>query len=146
MLSFTFNDCILIFSDLPQIDINKCVKHAIKQFCATPKSVGQRSLWPLDQLKTKNIPLIDISDVISLVKNDKISKAVIIDGRTKDQIQRFGAIRDAYDSRDDYEIVTTGHIVIVVNDPNKCEELIANNCLRVCLLQLSEPVPKELLA
>lgn len=121
------------------------MKHAIKQFCATPKSVAQRGLWPLDQLKMQNIPLIDVSDVIALVKSDKISRMVIIDQRSKEQIQRFGAIRDAW-LRDDYEIITTGHIVIVVNDPNKCEELIANNCLRVCLLQLSDAVPKELLA
>ena len=144
-MNFTFNDCILIFSDLPQIDINKCVKHAIKQFCATPKSVCQRGVWPLEQLKIQNIPLIDISDVISLFKSDKLSKVVIIDGRPKEEIQIFGAIRDAW-VRDDYELVTTGHIVIVVNDQHKCEELIANNCLRVCLLQLSDAVPKELLA
>lgn len=143
-MNFTFNDCILIFSDLPQIDINKCVKHAIKQFCATPKSVCQRGVWPLEQLKAQNIPLIDVSDVILLMKSEKKTKIVIIDCRPKEEIQLFGQIREAW-IRDDYEVITSGHIVIVVNDANKCEELIANNCLRVCLLQLSGAVPKELL-
>lgn len=99
----------------------------------------------MDELKTHNIPLIDITDVISLVKSEKISKVVIIDGRTREQIQQFGSIRDSFVG-DDYEVITSGHIVIVVNDPNKCSQLIANGCLRVCSLQLSDRVPKELLA
>ncbi|RWS00830.1 TBC domain-containing protein kinase-like protein, partial [Dinothrombium tinctorium] len=42
LLGYTFNDCILIFSDLPEISIERCVKDAIKLFCATPKSATAR--------------------------------------------------------------------------------------------------------
>ncbi|CAG2182555.1 unnamed protein product, partial [Oppiella nova] len=130
LMSFTFNDCILVFSDLPQIDINKCVKYAIKQFCATPKSTAQRGIWPLEQLKADNCPLIDISDVISFVKSDKSTKVVIIDCRPKEEVLRFGRIRDAW-VKDEYDMSSTScHLTIVVNDVTKCLELIANNVLR----------------
>ncbi len=70
---------------------------------------------------------------------------MIFDGRTKEEIQLFDAIRDNY-MRDEFEILRSGHIVIVVNDADKCEQLIANNFFRVCLLLFSDAVPKELLA
>jgi len=144
LLQFTFNDCILIFSDLPQIDIDKCVKHAIKLFCATPKSVSQRGLWPLEQLKSEPVPRIDINDVISLVKSEK-SKVVIIDCRNKEDITRFGSIHNALVG-DEFEAITNGHIIIVVNDIERAIKLIDANSVRVCLLQLNSYVPNELLA
>lgn len=143
LLNFTFNDCILIFSDLPQIDIDKCVKHAIKLFCATPKSVSQRGFWPLEALKSETIARIDVNDVVSLVNSEK-SKVVIIDGRNKEEITRFGSIRNAIVS-DDFEVITNGHIIIVVNDIEKGLQLIKSNSLRVCLLLLNSYVPNQLL-
>lgn len=44
LLGYTFNDCILIFSDLPEINIGKCVQCAIKIFQSTPKSACKRGL------------------------------------------------------------------------------------------------------
>lgn len=38
LLSFGFNDCILLFSDMPEIDIERCVKDSIKIFNHTPPS------------------------------------------------------------------------------------------------------------
>lgn len=38
LLSYGFNDCILLFSDMPTIDIEKCVKESIKLFNHTPPS------------------------------------------------------------------------------------------------------------
>ncbi len=143
-MKFTFNDCILIFSDLPQIDIDKCVKHAIKLFCATPKSVSQRGLWPLEQLKKDSVPRIDTNDVISLVKSEK-SKVVLIDCRTKEEITKFGAIHNSIVS-EEFEVITNGHIIIVVNDIERALKLIQSNSLRVCLMQLNSYVPNELLA
>ncbi|XP_054167454.1 TBC domain-containing protein kinase-like protein, partial [Oppia nitens] len=151
LLTFTFNDCILVFSDLPQIDINKCVKHAVRQFCATPKSTVQRGLWPLEQLKQDNCPLIDVTDVISFVKSDKSVKVLIIDCRSDEDIQLFGRIRDAVMAADyNTESVSSNrnnsyHITVVVNDVDKCVQLIANNTVRVCLMQLTGDIPNELL-
>ncbi|XP_066912970.1 TBC domain-containing protein kinase-like protein [Clytia hemisphaerica] len=42
LLSFAFNDCILLFSDMPGIDIEKCVKDSIKLFNHTPPSASLR--------------------------------------------------------------------------------------------------------
>lgn len=42
LLSFGFNECILLFSDMPEIDIERCVQDSIKIFCTTPKSATYR--------------------------------------------------------------------------------------------------------
>ncbi|XP_071087688.1 TBC domain-containing protein kinase-like protein [Haliotis cracherodii] len=42
LLSFGFNECILLFSDMPEIDIERCVKDSVKIFCTTPKSATYR--------------------------------------------------------------------------------------------------------
>ncbi|KAL5012862.1 hypothetical protein ScPMuIL_011413 [Solemya velum] len=42
LLSFGFNECILLFSDMPEIDIQKCVQESIRIFCQTPKSATFR--------------------------------------------------------------------------------------------------------
>ncbi|XP_013390013.1 TBC domain-containing protein kinase-like protein [Lingula anatina] len=38
LLTFGFNECILLFSDMPEIAIDTCVQESIKIFCMTPKS------------------------------------------------------------------------------------------------------------
>ena len=42
LLSFGFNECILLFSDMPDIDIERCVKDSIKLFNHTPPSASLR--------------------------------------------------------------------------------------------------------
>ncbi|XP_041359540.1 TBC domain-containing protein kinase-like protein [Gigantopelta aegis] len=42
LLSFGFNECILLFSDMPEIDIGRCVQDSIKIFCGSPKSATFR--------------------------------------------------------------------------------------------------------
>lgn len=42
LLEAEFNDCILLFSDLPAVDIEECVNDSIRIFCATPKSLTFR--------------------------------------------------------------------------------------------------------
>ncbi len=42
LLAAEFNDCILLFSDLPAIDIEKCVSDSVQIFCSTPKSLTYR--------------------------------------------------------------------------------------------------------
>ncbi|XP_046442794.1 TBC domain-containing protein kinase-like protein [Daphnia pulex] len=58
LLESGFNECILLFSDMPEIDIERCLKDSIEIFCSTPQSVtfrqheppsvspkGNRSFW-----------------------------------------------------------------------------------------------------
>ncbi|XP_070553007.1 TBC domain-containing protein kinase-like protein [Ptychodera flava] len=42
LLMFGFNECILLFSDMPGIDIERCVRDSIRIFCNTPKSATFR--------------------------------------------------------------------------------------------------------
>ncbi|XP_056010659.1 TBC domain-containing protein kinase-like protein [Ostrea edulis] len=42
LLSYGFNECILMFSDMPEIDIQTCVQDSIRIFCNTPKSATFR--------------------------------------------------------------------------------------------------------
>ncbi|CAI5680558.1 TBC domain-containing protein kinase-like protein [Oreochromis niloticus] len=42
LLANGFNECILLFSDLPEIDIERCVRESISLFCWTPKSATYR--------------------------------------------------------------------------------------------------------
>ncbi|XP_035681915.1 TBC domain-containing protein kinase-like protein [Branchiostoma floridae] len=42
LLSYGFNECILLFSDMPGTDIEKCVQDSINIFCCTPKSATFR--------------------------------------------------------------------------------------------------------
>ncbi|XP_078532731.1 TBC domain-containing protein kinase-like protein isoform X1 [Lissotriton helveticus] len=42
LLANGFNECILLFSDLPEIDIERCVRESINLFCWTPKSATFR--------------------------------------------------------------------------------------------------------
>lgn len=54
LLSFGFNECILLFSDMPEIDIQQCVKDSNHIFYQTPKSTtyrqhAQEAEKPIDQ-------------------------------------------------------------------------------------------------
>lgn len=47
LLESGFNECILLFSDMPEIDIERCVKDSIEIFCSTPRSVTYRQHEPM---------------------------------------------------------------------------------------------------
>ena len=110
ILDFTFNDCILIFSDLPQIDIDRCVRNSVKFFCATPQSITKRGLWPLDKLKQySRLPRIELDDLLKMLeKSNEIYEEnvilnqaqssnhfVFVDCRSNDDIAHFGAIANS---------------------------------------------------
>lgn len=68
----------MIFSDLPQINIDRCVRNSIKFFRSTPKSISRRNLWDLDLLKQyPRLPRIDIEDLILLRKNSQTSTMML---------------------------------------------------------------------
>lgn len=144
LLHYSFNDCILIFSDLPEINIEQCVKEAVKMFCSTPRTSVQRNLIPLHSLKEETAPRIHINELVNLVKAEKTSKLLIIDRRNEEDILKFGAIRGAFTN--DFDLtITNGHLVIVVNDIEKSKELVRNCVPRVCSLIVTGYIPNELL-
>lgn len=42
LLNSGFNECILLFSDLPEVDIEQCVAHSLETYSVTPKSICAR--------------------------------------------------------------------------------------------------------
>jgi len=46
LLESGFNECILLFSDMPEIDIERCLKDSIEIFCSSPQSVTYRTHEP----------------------------------------------------------------------------------------------------
>ncbi|KOB73228.1 TBC domain-containing protein kinase-like protein [Operophtera brumata] len=80
-----FNECILLFSDLPEIDIGECVKQSIEMCRSSPKSISYRRFTnetptkdpmemveiPLETLFTEISPRISILDFFTLICEDK---------------------------------------------------------------------------
>nr|XP_033812404.1 TBC domain-containing protein kinase-like protein isoform X1 [Geotrypetes seraphini]XP_033812413.1 TBC domain-containing protein kinase-like protein isoform X1 [Geotrypetes seraphini]XP_033812421.1 TBC domain-containing protein kinase-like protein isoform X1 [Geotrypetes seraphini]XP_033812429.1 TBC domain-containing protein kinase-like protein isoform X1 [Geotrypetes seraphini]XP_033812438.1 TBC domain-containing protein kinase-like protein isoform X1 [Geotrypetes seraphini] len=54
LLANGFNECILLFSDLPEIDIERCVHESINLFCWTPKSATYRQHAQLSKHTTES--------------------------------------------------------------------------------------------
>ncbi|XP_034825071.1 TBC domain-containing protein kinase-like protein [Maniola hyperantus] len=85
LLESGFNECILLFSDLPEIDIGECVKDSIEMCRASPRSIGYRRFTnepeikdpmdivevPMEVLLTEICPHLSLSDFFSLVCQDK---------------------------------------------------------------------------
>ncbi|KAL0839378.1 hypothetical protein ABMA28_016108 [Loxostege sticticalis] len=85
LLSSGFNECILLFSDLPEIDIGECVKESIEMCRSSPRSISYRRFTnepeikdpmdkveiPMDVLFTEICPRISLSDFFSLVCQEK---------------------------------------------------------------------------
>lgn len=86
LLASDFNECILMFSDLPDIDIQMCINAAVRVFQATPPSIcvrqyehilsqhddippaARRQPLPLSTLKSESCPQISAHDVITLCR------------------------------------------------------------------------------
>ncbi|KAJ8726854.1 hypothetical protein PYW08_015251 [Mythimna loreyi] len=85
LLSSGFNECILLFSDLPEIDIGECVKESIEMCRSSPRSISYRRFTneaqtkdpmdiveiPMETLFTEISPRINLSDFFSLICQDK---------------------------------------------------------------------------
>ncbi|XP_059060026.1 TBC domain-containing protein kinase-like protein [Achroia grisella] len=85
LLASGFNECILLFSDLPEIDIGECVKESIDMCRSSPRSISYRRFTneaeikdpmdvveiPMDTLFTEICPRICLSDFFSLICQNK---------------------------------------------------------------------------
>ncbi|XP_050678100.1 TBC domain-containing protein kinase-like protein isoform X2 [Leptidea sinapis] len=85
LLDSGFNECILLFSDLPEIDIGKCVTESIEMCRNTPRSISYRRFSnaphvtepmdvvevPMETLLNEICPRINMSDFFSLMCQDK---------------------------------------------------------------------------
>ncbi|XP_043267019.1 TBC domain-containing protein kinase-like protein isoform X2 [Venturia canescens] len=100
LLTSGFNECILLFSDLPEIDIELCVKDSTTMYERTPASITYRrhqfdqskaKNWSEPEPETERMPRISIEDFLNLtdITQDKI---IVVDIRNKMQFER-GAVR-----------------------------------------------------
>ncbi|XP_052751560.1 TBC domain-containing protein kinase-like protein [Galleria mellonella] len=85
LLESGFNECILLFSDLPEIDIGECVKESIAMCRSSPRSISYRRFTneaelkdpmdvveiPMETLFTEICPRINLSDFFSLICQNK---------------------------------------------------------------------------
>ena len=78
LLDAEFNDCILLFSDLPAIDIEECVNDSIRIFCATPKSLTYRKcgvVGKCDQPQQQGQPDLSLSSLtVEMQKADIVPR------------------------------------------------------------------------
>ncbi|XP_018562554.1 TBC domain-containing protein kinase-like protein [Anoplophora glabripennis] len=106
LLNSGFNECILLFSDLPEVDIEKCVTLSTNTFQLTPKSITAReheneefckkneydiSGVALDDLKRERCPRISATDVVSLIRNHP-DQVLLVDIRNLTQFNRSSVV------------------------------------------------------
>ncbi|XP_064481936.1 TBC domain-containing protein kinase-like protein [Ornithodoros turicata] len=119
LLSFGFNECILLFSDMPEIDIQRCVRDSIRIFCTTPQGATYReharptnsgttpsspsltmSAVPLEVLKSELCPRISAEDLIGLLELGRADAApnkfrvLVVDVRAPEEYLR-GAVQNS---------------------------------------------------
>lgn len=90
LLSFGFNECILLFSDMPGVDIDRVVRDAKRIFCNTPRTASMRrhdrmyydpnvkhekEFIPLSQLKAEICPRISAQDLVHICELDENGSA-----------------------------------------------------------------------
>ena len=135
LLQSDFNECILLFSDLPEINIDVVVEKAVQIFCQTPKSAtyrfnaGNTNQVPgefalpyvgIEDLKNQPCCHISAEDLIQLFdlygknqhSNEKIAKSKsrisVIDIRHKEDFNRGsipGSINYPYGTMQQHESV-----------------------------------------
>ena len=112
LLNSDFNECILLFSELPEINIAKCVTDTIEIFSWTPSSClyRQHSISPLvketpsvenpeldmtpielSQLRLELCPHISVRDVLKLFDRN-LSKLILVDIRPESEFSQFNVI------------------------------------------------------
>ncbi|XP_057318808.1 TBC domain-containing protein kinase-like protein [Microplitis mediator] len=100
LLTSGFNECILLFSDLPEIDIELCVKDSMDMYNNTPTSITYRKYqydqskannWKEPENGTENMPRISIDDFMYYYDN-KRDKLIVVDIRNNIQYER-GAVK-----------------------------------------------------
>ncbi|CAF3339251.1 unnamed protein product [Rotaria sp. Silwood1] len=178
LLKADFNECILLFSELPEIDIERCIRDSIDIFATTPRSCTYREHasditnyqinndldmdpFPLSDLKSERCPRISANDIVEL--NDlkastaslKTSKVLLLDIRSSDEYMKAAlpssiniSYERAFDNQDRIIDNRLQHLLdqhrslvkVVIGNKNHKQtvdftnNLITNNCTRVCLL------------
>ena len=76
LLQSDFNECILLFSDLPEVNIDAVVEKSIQIFCQTPKSATYRTHAQQNN-KTKREPVSYYTDDYNSIPKSELSNMSI---------------------------------------------------------------------
>nr|XP_031836748.1 TBC domain-containing protein kinase-like protein isoform X2 [Nomia melanderi]XP_031836749.1 TBC domain-containing protein kinase-like protein isoform X2 [Nomia melanderi] len=96
LLTSGFNECILLFSDLPEIDIELCVKDSMTMYQNTPASITYRKYqfnqpkdmnWSEPEPGTERMPTICVDDFLNLLDNNP-ERLIVVDIRNNIQFER----------------------------------------------------------
>lgn len=100
LLTSGFNECILLFSDLPEIDIELCVKDSMTMYQNTPSSITYRKHqfnqtkdinWSEPEPETEKMPRISVDDFLYLFDNNR-ERLIAVDARNNIQFERGAVI------------------------------------------------------
>ncbi|KAK7791421.1 hypothetical protein R5R35_014447 [Gryllus longicercus] len=116
LLASGFNECILLFSDLPEVDMERCVNDSIEMYCSTPRSVTYRqheyqpppqskssevnadlemTPIPVSELQSEFCPRISAANLLELLDLQHIKysrpKVIVVDIRSSEEYNR-GAV------------------------------------------------------
>lgn len=155
LMASGFNECILLFSDLPDIVMESCVIEAQKMYQNTPKSVAYRKHAPrnassvtaldidgieLKELQEETCPRISAADLIQLVSEGGEEVVVVLDLRNKMEFQKrhiYGSINIPFTSISlgdvrlealgvpNLELILQRKIVVVVNTMHENAVLVS---------------------
>ncbi|KAK9497102.1 hypothetical protein O3M35_004479 [Rhynocoris fuscipes] len=164
LLESGFNECILIFSDLPDTDIERCVQDSITYYKSTPSSVTCRFHQPqsshgnlndalpvpIAELEKERSPRISPKDFHKLMRKTILrSKICVIDIRSHDlysKLKVIDSINIPYTSGklDGHQIINTlsahrGKIIVVIGAEIEtsfqfCNSLVEIGVSKVCNL------------
>ncbi|XP_025831896.1 TBC domain-containing protein kinase-like protein isoform X2 [Agrilus planipennis] len=151
LLNSGFNECILLFSDLPEVDIEQCVTSSLKSYNITPRSItyrkhqneNEKNIENMDEmgitvqeLNRERCPRIHFTDVVKLVNEEK---AIIIDIRNPTQFSRY-AVRGSLNIP--FSSVTFGSPVLESIGPHGAT--LKNNTEKVVVVVGTEDTDLEL--
>ncbi|XP_053214357.1 TBC domain-containing protein kinase-like protein [Panonychus citri] len=145
-LGYTFNDCILISSDLPEINIDQCVQDAIQFVKTTPPSATKRGLFPTNELVSEICPRITMDDLIDAWESGE--RVIIVDRRSEDDLIQYGSIEDAIREYD-INIIKTHtkehyYLLAVINDLPLAAQLVLESVGRTVSVLHEHKIPYQL--
>ncbi|KAG7175816.1 TBC domain-containing protein kinase-like protein-like [Homarus americanus] len=109
LLQFGFNECILLFSDMPDIDMERVVRESVQVFCSTPPSV--MDAVPVVELKREKCPRACGADLLELLAHKRSrsgrAKVLVVDIRSPDEFAR-GMLTDAINLPAESSITSEG--------------------------------------
>ena len=74
LMDAQFNECILLFSDMPAVDIDNVVSTSMDIFCTTPPSLSWRQHDSADSVAGRSGPLDMTQLPINVLKAEKVGR------------------------------------------------------------------------